>query len=114
MQDKSVVIDVLANDTDPEGDPLVISAITDPPSNGTAIINNNGTITFSPPTGFSGTDTFDYQASDGNGGNSTATVLVNIIAAVNKPPVVTISNPTNGSQFTEGDSVAFSGKCYRS
>ena len=109
FQDRPVVIDVLANDTDPEGDALVISAISNPPSNGTAIINNNGTITFSSPTGFSGSDTFDYQVSDGNGGNSTASVLVNVISAVNRPPVVTISSPINGSQFMQGDPVAFSG-----
>ena len=109
LQDKPVVIDVLANDSDPEGDPLAISAITSPPSNGTAIINNNGTITFSPPTGFSGSDTFDYQVSDGNGGNSTAAVLVNVIAATNEPPVVTIFSPINRSEFTQGDAVAFSG-----
>ena len=72
LQDKSVVVNVLANDTDPEGDPLVISAITDPPSNGTAIINNNnGTITYSPQKDSLVLINLVYQVSDGNGGNST-------------------------------------------
>ena len=59
-----VVIDVLRNDSDPEGDPIVISAVTDG-DNGEVINNEGNTVTYSPSTGFLGTDTFSYTISDG-------------------------------------------------
>ena len=109
LQNKAVVINVIANDTDVEKDPLFVSAITIQPAHGTSTINNKSTITYSPQTGYSGTDSFAYQVSDGNGGNSTATVFVNV-TPVNESPVVTILQPTNGSKFAFGSSVAFSGQ----
>ena len=108
-QDNPVVINVLANDTDVEGDTLAVSSISSPPTHGTTSINNNGTVTYSPQIGFSGIDSFSYQISDGNGGNGTASVIVNV-NSVNNPPVVTILEPTNGTKITLGDSVDFSGQ----
>ena len=72
-----IVIDVLDNDTDVDGDPLVVSGATDG-ANGTTTVNPDGTITYSPNTGFSGTDTFSYDVSDGQGGTDTATVTVTV------------------------------------
>lgn len=74
-QDIPVIIDVLANDSDPDGDPLTVSAITTP-GNGMVRINANGTVTYTPNTGFTGRDSFSYTISDGRGGTDTATVTV--------------------------------------
>ncbi len=74
-------LNVLGNDTDPDGDPLSISAVTTP-GHGTATVSG-GQVLYTPAPGFSGTDSFQYTASDGHGGTSTATVTLN----VNAPPV---------------------------
>jgi len=68
-------INVLANDTDAEDDPLTITAVT-PPSNGTAVISN-GMIVYTSDASFDGTDTFTYTVSDGNS-TDTATVTVTV------------------------------------
>ena len=74
---------LLANDTDANGDPLILTAVSNF-TEGTAVLNDNGTpsssaddyITFTPTTDFSGDASFDYSISDGNGGTSSATVIV--------------------------------------
>lgn len=72
-----VIIPVLANDTDADFDPLTVTGATDG-ANGTTTVNGDGTVTYTPNAGFSGTDTFDYTISDGNGGTDTATVTVTV------------------------------------
>ncbi|MEC7765239.1 MAG: Ig-like domain-containing protein [Pseudomonadota bacterium] len=75
FMDTSVTISVLANDSDPDGDTLTVIGGTDP-ANGTVTDNGDGTVTYTPNTGFMGEDTFTYTVSDGNGGQDTATVTV--------------------------------------
>ncbi len=70
-------IPVLANDTDVEGDPLTVTAVSTPTS-GTATINPNGTIHYVPANGFTGTATFTYSISDGHGGTASTTVSVTV------------------------------------
>ena len=62
----SVAIPVLANDSDPDGDALAISAVT-PPAHGIATIAGT-TIVYTPGATFTGTDTFRYTIGDGKGG----------------------------------------------
>ena len=58
------------------------------PSNGSAVVNPDGSFTYLPAADFSGTDTFTFQVSQGNGG-PTATGQVTVqIAAVNDAPVI--------------------------
>jgi hypothetical protein len=76
-QSAPVKITVLANDSDPDDDALTISSVT-PPAHGTALLNADQTITYTPDGSCSGTDSFDYTISDGNGGTDTATVTVAI------------------------------------
>ncbi len=71
----SVLIDVLANDEDPEGQPLTITAVTAPASGGTAT-PEAGQIRYTAPSGFGGTDTFTYTISDPQGATATATVII--------------------------------------
>lgn len=75
-------INVLANDSDADSDPLTITAV----SQGThgTVVNNSTTVSYSPAAAFSGTDSFTYTISDGRGGSDTATVNVTV---VNHPPV---------------------------
>ncbi|NEO48354.1 MAG: tandem-95 repeat protein, partial [Moorea sp. SIO4A3] len=80
-----VTIDVLANDSDTEGDALTVT-IDQQGGNGTAVVNQDGTITYTPVDGFTGTDTFTYQIDDGTNPPVTATVSVEVTVP-NEPPV---------------------------
>lgn len=84
-EDTAVNVSVLANDTEPEGEALSITAITDPP-NGSAADNGDGTITYTPDANYSGSDSFDYTISDPEGAADTATVTITV-SPVNDPPV---------------------------
>jgi hypothetical protein len=77
------ILDVLANDTDVDGDNLTITAVSS--VNATT---DGSTISYSPVTGSVSGETFTYDISDGNGGSATATVTVTVSAAPgNQPPV---------------------------
>uniref|UniRef100_UPI0030EC6619 Ig-like domain-containing protein n=1 Tax=Olleya marilimosa TaxID=272164 RepID=UPI0030EC6619 len=58
-----VNIVVLANDFDPDADPIIITNNTTP-NNGTVTVNTDGTITYTPNNGFIGEDTFEYTICD--------------------------------------------------
>ena len=110
-QDTAVVINVVANDTDPDGtiDPAGIT-ITGAAYTGTAVANTNGTVTYTPNTGFAGTDTFVYTVKDNKGAVSNeATVTVTVTpATVNLPPTATIDSITP-SPALAGETVTFTG-----
>jgi hypothetical protein len=80
----TAAIDVLANDSDIDDDPLEITAVTQG-GNGSVTINADNTLSYSPRADFSGTDSFTYTVCDGEGGESTATVNVTV-EAVNDAP----------------------------
>ncbi len=92
-------INVLANDTDPEGNTLSVSSVTQG-SNGAVVITGGGTgLTYAPNANFVGTDSFSYTVSDGNGGSDSATVSITV-TNVNDAPVA-----TNDSYTTDEDVV---------
>lgn len=63
-ENETVWIDVLANDTDVDGDTLSIASASDP-ANGTTSLPGNGTVAYTPDPGFSGVDAFSYDVTDG-------------------------------------------------
>ncbi len=77
-----VVVNVLSNDTDAEGDPLTIVSVTQP-SNGTVVCTTS-VCTYTPEVGFSGTDTFTYTVSDGT---DTSVGVVTVAVAPGSGPV---------------------------
>ncbi len=77
--------DPRTNDSDPEGDPLTITAKTDG-SHGTVTINGGTGVTYNPTHGYSGSDSFTYTISDAHAHTATATVSVTV-TAINQPPV---------------------------
>ena len=78
----AVTIDVLANDSDADGDGLSVSGFTQG-TNGSVSLNANGTLLYTPNSGFSGTDSFSYVASDGELTDAaTVSILVNPVAPV--------------------------------
>jgi uncharacterized repeat protein (TIGR01451 family) len=79
------IIDVLANDTDPEGDPLTVVSFTQP-ANGLVTFLNN-VATYTARVNFTGTNTFSYTISDGHGNTASATVTVAVLPKMNRPPI---------------------------
>jgi len=90
-------INVLANDTDSDGDTLVITGVTEA-SNGTVTFTASAA-SYTPDANYAGTDSFTYTISDGNGGSDTATVTVTV-TNVNDAP-----NATNDLATVNEDSV---------
>ncbi|RYZ99427.1 MAG: T9SS type A sorting domain-containing protein [Sphingobacteriaceae bacterium] len=85
--DPPVILRPLVNDSDPDGNALTITSIngstlthgtaqTITVPNGTVSITASGVITFKPTTGYTGTVTFPYIISDGNGGTATANEII--------------------------------------
>lgn len=83
-EDSPVSVNVLMNDTDPDGDPIEIVE-TSQPSNGVVSVNPDGSLTYTPNENFNGTDSFTYTITDGQF-NSSAQVNVSV-SPVNDPPV---------------------------
>ncbi len=87
-QDETVAqfLDVLDNDTDLDGDTLAVQSISTTSNGGVATIAPNGThVNYTPAAGFSGTETFTYVVTDGNGGTDSATVEVSVQPEVPPP-----------------------------
>ena len=87
-------IDVLDNDSVPDGYVLSIVSTT-PGAHGSVDITNNGvrdTVAYTSEPGYVGTDTFIYTVTDGNAGSATATVTVTV-------------TPTPSTAFTIGNAV---------
>jgi hypothetical protein len=121
-----VTLNPLQGDTDPENDALSIISINGvtltpgtaqsiPVTNGVVTVAADGTITFTPNTGFVGQVSFPYTISDEHGGSSTATETITITntapAAVNdnyttphNTPVVL--NPLQGDTDPENDALS--------
>jgi Ca2+-binding RTX toxin-like protein len=71
--------DILGNDTDADGDTLVIASVADTSDNGgTVALNGDGSVTYTPAENFNGSDNFEYMVTDGNTGSDLGTVSFNV------------------------------------
>jgi subtilisin-like proprotein convertase family protein len=86
-EDTAAIIDVLANDSDGDGNPINITSVADP-ANGSAVDNGDGKITYTPNPDFNGQDSFTYTIDDGKGGTDTATVTVTVNPIADPPEAV--------------------------
>ena len=77
-RDHRLVIRVLRNDHDPDGDHLSVVSLVKKPHWGRVKILPNGTLVYIAPRRFVGRDRFRYEVSDGKGGIATAPVIVRI------------------------------------
>ena len=91
-----IVVNVLANDNDPDGNNTLSLGPVIVCQSGTATPNPDDTINYQPLAGFGGTDQCSYTVTDGVGGTASG-VLTVTVTKVNDPP--TLDNP--GDQVTE-------------
>lgn len=87
-EDAPLVIPVatlLANDLDPNGDPLTVTAVNSTPNTHGAVALADGTVTYTPAPDYNGPAEFTYTIDDGRGGTAAANVTVTI-GPVNDPP----------------------------
>ncbi|MEO5914515.1 MAG: Ig-like domain-containing protein [Luteolibacter sp.] len=82
---------LLSNDSDPEGSPLTATGVLGA-ANGALVFNATGGFTYTPNSGFSGTDSFSYRANDGVLDSNIVTVSI----------TVTSTPPPSGGAFANG------------
>jgi hypothetical protein len=70
---------LLSNDSDADNDTITLTGVSATSTNGGSITMTIDEITYSPVSGFHGTDRFTYTISDGRGGIATATVVVEVL-----------------------------------
>jgi fibronectin type 3 domain-containing protein len=85
--------DLTGNDTDPDGDNLIVTAVTATANTHGTVTLSSGTITYTPQLDFNGPASFSYTVSDGQGGSATSTVAITVIA-VNDAPVANLQSKT--------------------
>lgn len=83
----SVSVQVTANDYDPDGEAVAVSAVG-VPGHGSVDIGTASTVVYTPETGYVGLDRFDYSIVDGSGNSDTASVIIDLLApgSTNQPP----------------------------
>ncbi len=84
-EDTATTINVLGNDSDPDGDTLTVIKLSDP-SHGTVTLNANGTFTYTPADNYNGSDSFTYKVNDGTVDSNVATVTITV-NAINDAPL---------------------------
>ncbi|MBI1314693.1 tandem-95 repeat protein [bacterium] len=75
---------ILENDADADGDTLSAILVASP-GNGSLTLNSDGALVYTPDSGFTGIDSFTYQASDGTSSSNVATVSITVTAVNNAP-----------------------------
>ena len=98
IEDTALTIEsseLLANDTDIDGDTLSITAVeATADTHGTVSLDVDGNVVFTPDANYNGEASFSYTVSDGQGGEDSATVTVNVDSVNDAVSVVTDSDAT--------------------
>jgi len=105
-QSNPLVINVLKNDTDIDGDAL--KAVLDAqPTHGSVVLNNDSTFTYTPEAEFNGLDNFSYHANDGKANSNQAEVLIDVAQPDIENPTLTWVAPVSDTEvyILEGETV---------
>ena len=81
---------VLANDTDDDGDTLSVLGLVSGPSHGSVTLNADGSFTYTPHVGYTGPDSFSYEATDGENVSNVATATISVVEPADPPPPVCV------------------------
>jgi YVTN family beta-propeller protein len=95
---------LLANDTDADGDQLSAAFATGP-SHGSLALHADGSCSYAPSSGWNGTDTFTYAASDGLASSTPATVTITVTAK----PTPTLARASSAATIVYGQAYTFRG-----
>ncbi|MCA1684365.1 MAG: tandem-95 repeat protein, partial [Actinobacteria bacterium] len=87
--------DLLANDTDVDGDNLHVASVSDATHGSVSLSGDASTVTFTPAADYNGAASFTYTVADGNGGTDTATVAVTVNAVNDAPTCSDVSLNTD-------------------
>ncbi|NSL89936.1 DUF11 domain-containing protein [Chitinophaga sp. Mgbs1] len=94
-RDVPVSGNVLTNDSDPEGQPLTVKTTpVTSPANGTVVQRADGTFTYTPNTGFVGTDSYVYEVCDNQGACAQAKVTITVQPAVTDLKITKSASPS--------------------
>ena len=93
---------VLTNDSDIEGDALSVTEASSV-NGGAVTINEDGTLNYTPPANFNGTDTIEYTVTDAGGAASVGAVLVTVNSVDDQPIASTLDTATDKGVAIEGD-----------
>lgn len=97
--DSTTIIDVLANDTDVDSDVLTVTTIDTTGTLGAVSINPDGTISYTPPVGYNGPDSFTYTVCDPGGLCDVVTVDL-VVAPLPDPPIA-VDDSSTGNEDTQ-------------
>jgi hypothetical protein len=100
-EDMPAVVDVLDNDVDPNAGDSLAPSIVAPSPHGSALVNGDGTVTFTPNPNFNGTTAFTYRVTDAHGAVSESASVTVTVRAVNDLPVAV----SDGASTSPGTSV---------
>ncbi|HEY0173886.1 MAG TPA: cadherin-like domain-containing protein [Pyrinomonadaceae bacterium] len=92
-------VNVLANDTDANGDTLTVVSVTQGAHGSVAVTGGGTGVSYTPNPNYFGADSFTYTVSDGQGGTDTATVTVGV-SNVNDAPVANNDNYSTNQDTT--------------
>jgi VCBS repeat-containing protein len=100
---------LLANDTDPDGDPLIVSQIDDSQLVGLLAWDADGSIDYDPNGKFeslgstmTATETFSYTIDDGRNGFASATAVITIKGVNDAPVIGTVEPASQNLQYSDG------------
>jgi len=104
FMDRGVTVDVLANDTDPDGDDaaLEVTAVSQPLSGSVVITSNGRALRYTPSSGFMGTATFSYTITDADTLTATAKVTVIVGDSSGESGAGQSTTPAGGTVSTGG------------
>ena len=109
---------VMANDYNPDSEVILSAELASPPANGTVVLNPDGSFTYTPNTGYTGTDSFTYHLVDNTAITSAATVTLTVqapsvisLGQVRLNPAPTVQVPlllaAQGDENSLGGSISF-------
>jgi VCBS repeat-containing protein len=101
LEDTAVNGAITAADADEDTLTFSLASV---PANGSAVVNIDGSLTYTPNLNFNGNDSFTAAVDDGNGGSAAATVNITV-TAVNDPPVMNDLNTSTPEDTTLDDAI---------
>jgi hypothetical protein len=108
---KISIATLLTNDSDADGDSITFVGVSAASAHGGTVVSNGGWIFYTPPPGFTNSDTFSYTISDGLAAPVTGVVTANFFVDNGPSPNLTISVLTNGVYAIRGNGIP--GRIYR-